>query len=120
MAETLFVLLGRSVTLGEAVLAGSILAFLLLIGILIWRGRRARHGLEAEAAARHAELEGQIGALLSAQSEMTGRMQAMAEMLGSRQADLSKAVSERLEGMSHRLNQSVGEAAKNTHENLKG
>jgi DNA recombination protein RmuC len=40
-------------------------------------------------------------------------------MMGSRQADMSKAVSERLDGMTHRLNQSVGEATKNTHESLK-
>src|SRR5687767_6552117 len=119
MAETLFVLLGRPVTLGEAVLAGSILAFLVLVGALIWRGRGARGRLEAEAAARSAELEAQLGAVLSAQAEMSGRVQAMAEMLGSRQADLSKAVSERLDGLSHRLNQSVGAAAKNTHESLK-
>jgi DNA recombination protein RmuC len=51
---------------------------------------------------------------------MTGRMAAMAEMLGTRQADMSRAVSERLDGMSHRLSQSVGEATKNTHESLKG
>ena len=46
-------------------------------------------------------------------------MQAMAEMLGGRQAEMSQAVSERLDGMTHRLNQSMGEATKNTHDNLK-
>ena len=50
---------------------------------------------------------------------MTGRMQAMAEMLGGRQAEMSRAVSERLDGMAHRMNQSMGEATKNTHDNLK-
>ena len=55
----------------------------------------------------------------SGQAEMAGRMAAMAEMLGSRQAEMSRAVSERLDGLGHRLNQSVGEASRNTHESLK-
>ncbi len=46
-------------------------------------------------------------------------MQAMSELLGNRQAELSKSLSERLDGMTHRLNQSMGEATKSTHENLK-
>ena len=50
---------------------------------------------------------------------MTGRVQAMAEMLGGRQAELSQTVAERLDGLSHRLNQSMGEASKNTHDSLK-
>src|SRR5687767_13266800 len=96
-------------------------ALILLIGIgtLVWRASRAGRRAQAEAAARAAELEGRIGALISAQSAMTGRMQAMAEMLGAGQADMRKAVSERLDGMSHRMNQSMGEATKNTHESLK-
>ena len=40
-------------------------------------------------------------------------------MLGGRQAELNRAVSERLDGMAHRMNQSMGEATKNTHDNLK-
>ena len=59
---------------------------------------------------RAGELEGQIGTLLKAQSEMAGRMQAMSELIGGRQAELSKSLSERLDGMTHRLNQSMGES----------
>jgi DNA recombination protein RmuC len=66
-----------------------------------------------------AELESGIGSLLSAQSEMAGRMQAMTDLIGGRQAELAKSLSERLDGMTHRLNQSMGEATKNTHDNLK-
>jgi len=118
----LFVAGGRAVSLGEAVLwGGAAAALFLLVSLLaIWRASRARRHAEAEAAGRAAELEGQLGALLAAQSAMTGRMQAMAEMLGGRQADLSQTVSERLDGMSHRLNQSVGEATRNTHASLNG
>jgi DNA recombination protein RmuC len=117
--ETLFVLFDRPVTPAEAMLAGGVALFFVVALLLVWRSSRAGRRVQEEAAARAAELESQLGALLAAQSAMTGRMQAMAEMMGSRQADMSKAVSERLDGMTHRLNQSVGEATKNTHESLK-
>jgi DNA recombination protein RmuC len=99
--------------------AAAILAGLLVAILFIWRAARQRRRLEAEAAARAAELEGRLAAMFSAQGEMAGRMATMAEMLGSRQAELNRNVSERLDGLGHRLNQSVGEASKNTHESLK-
>ena len=46
-------------------------------------------------------------------------MQAMAEHLGGRQAELNRTLSERLDGMTHRLNQSMGESTRTTHDNLK-
>ena len=67
---------------------------LLLAACLVgyWRAKAAgRRAAGGGGAARAVELEGRIGALLNAQSEMTGRMQAMAEMLGGRQAELSKS-----------------------------
>ncbi len=95
-------------------------AVVLAVGaIVLWGQRRAGRIVGDEAAARSLEMESRIGALLKAQSEMTGRMQAMSELIGNRQAELTKSLSERLDGMSHRLNQSMGEATKNTHENLK-
>ncbi len=103
------------------VAAGFLVALLLLAACLagLWRAGRAGRLAEQGAAARAQELEARIGVLLQAQSEMTGRMQAMAELLSGRQAEMSKALSERLDGMTHGLNQSMGEATKNTHENLK-
>lgn len=100
-----------------AIVAATFLAIAL---VSLWSLRRARRRAEADAAARAVELEGRVGTLLSAQAEMTGRMAAMAEMLGGRQAELNRSVSERLDGMGHRLSQSMGEATKNTHESLKG
>jgi DNA recombination protein RmuC len=98
------------------------LAVLLLLGaglVVLMRTIKAGRRSEADAAARAAELETQVGSLIAAQSEMTGRVQTMAEMLANRQAELNQTVSERLDGLSHRLNQSMGEATKNTHESLK-
>lgn len=97
--------------------AGIVLA---IIGVTaIARTGRANRAAGEEAARRSAEMEAQIGALLQAQSTMTGRVQAMSELLATRQAELSTSLSERMDGMTQRLSQSMGEATKSTHENLK-
>ncbi len=98
-----------------------LVAALLLAGCLLvlWRAGQAGRQAGAEASARAAELEGRIATLLLAQSETSGRIQAMQEHLGGRQAELNKTLSERLDGMTDRLNQSMGESSKNTHDNLK-
>jgi len=121
MESTIAVIAGRIVTMADAVLAASglALAMLVLAAIVLIRSARARRRAEVTAAMRAAELEGQVGTLLQAQAEMTGRMQTMAEIFGERQAELNKAVSDRLDGMGHRLHQSVGEATKHTQDNLK-
>ncbi len=100
-----------------AIAIGAVLAVALAVALL-HLARASRQGGE-EATARAHELEERIGTLLKAQSEMTGRMQAMSELIGNRQSELTKSLSERLDGMTHRLNQSMGEATKSTHENLK-
>jgi len=121
MESTIAVIAGRIVTMADAVLAASglALAMLVLAAIVLLRSARARRRAEVTAAMRAAELESQVGTLLRAQAEMTGRMQTMAEIFGERQAELNKAVSDRLDGMGHRLHQSVGEATKHTQDNLK-
>jgi DNA recombination protein RmuC len=101
-------------------LAVAALAVVLVATVLIiWGQRRLRSVVGEQAAAQKSELEGQIGTLLRAQSEMTGRVQAMSELIGNRQAELTQSLSQRLDGMTHRLNQSMGDATKTTHENLK-
>jgi DNA recombination protein RmuC len=97
-------------------------AFLVLaiVGVFaIVRAGGASRAAGAEAARRAQEMEAQIGALLQAQSTMTGRVQAMSELLATRQSELSKSLSERMDGMTQRLSESMGEATKSTHENLK-
>ena len=42
----------------------------------------------------------------------------MADVFGSRQSDLNKAIGERLDGMTQRFGQSMSEQTKSTHENL--
>lgn len=109
-----------TINLGEALLsAGGLLALLLvLMAISLLRASRARSVAATEAIERAREADGRMAEILKAQSEMQGRMGAMAEVFGSRQADLNKAIGERLDGMTTRLGHSMSEQTKSTHENL--
>jgi DNA recombination protein RmuC len=101
------------------VIVAVIVVVLAAIAVMLWRFGGSSRRAETEAAARAAELESRIGGVLQAQSEMSGRIQTMADLIGGRQAELNQSLSERLDGMTHRLNQSMGEATKTTHESLK-
>lgn len=108
-------------TLGEVLLGGAALALFLLVvmAVIAWRGARQRAAAEATAAERAHELEAHIADLMRVQSEMTGRMQTMAEVFGTRQSDLAKALTERLDGVGHRLGQSMAKTTQDTHTNLR-
>lgn len=95
-------------------LAGVVLAFifLLLLVISVVRNRRARDGDTEKAKAQFAEL-------VQMQAEMQGRIAAMADVFGSRQAELNQAIGQRLDGMSQRIGASINEQTKSTHDNLR-
>ncbi|ORE98766.1 DNA recombination protein RmuC [Aurantimonas sp. 22II-16-19i] len=95
-----------------------LLAGLLVLLAVLWlraaaRARRAEAELD-RAAADAARLD----AVLKAQAEMSGRMQTMAEIIGSRQADLTRALSERLDGMTNRVGQSILATTRDTKASL--
>ncbi len=121
METLLFTIGDRPVTLGEALVVSGLAAALLLAVaiVVIVRARGAARRMAEEATTHTRALEEQVRSLVSTQAEMSGRMQTMAELFGGRQAELNKAISERLDGMSHKMHQSMGEATRNTHENLK-
>ncbi len=113
--------LGASVvTLGHALAAagGLVLAVVFLLALALWRAGRARAQAAVEAAERAREAEERMAGIARAQAEMQGRMGALAEVFGSRQAELTKAIGERLDGMTSRLGQSLTEQTRSTHENL--
>ncbi len=108
------------ITLGHAVLAGAALLVLLVIfmALALLRGARERAQAAAEAAARAREADARLAEIVRAQSEMQGRMGTIAEVFGTRQAELNRAIGERLDGMTSRLGHSITEQTKSTHENL--
>lgn len=113
--------LGASVvTLGHALAAAGMLALgvVLLLAISLWRAGRARERAAVEAAERAREAEARMAAIAEAQAQMQGRMGALAEVFGSRQAELTRTIGERLDGMTSRLGHSLSEQTRSTHENL--
>ncbi|GHD14909.1 DNA recombination protein RmuC [Tianweitania populi] len=120
LSTPLFRLGASTVSLGMALVAAAL--FVLVLGFLFMLAlRRATHGqasLQAEALERARQNEQRMAVLLQSQSEMQGRMGALAEVFSSRQAELNRAIGERLDGMTHRLGHSLTEQTRATHENL--
>lgn len=119
--DPVLVIAGRPIEVLHLGAAAVFLILLLLVAIalILHRQARQRAAAEAEAALRQQELEERIAGLMQAQAEMSGRMRAMAEGLGDRQSELTRALSERLDSVSHRLGLSLAEQARSTHENLR-
>ena len=113
MSERVFGAGGHLFSLGELLLIGvsALLAVLLIVLLVAWR-RAARRADES------GEVEARMAELVRSQSEMTGRMQTMAEVFGTRQSDLLRGLSERLDGLGHRIGQSMTDTTRSTHENL--
>lgn len=120
MDHILFDAFGIPITLSLALIAGlgflALLMLVLLIVSLRMASARANEALlEAE---RNAEIERHMADMMRVQSEMTGRMQTMSEIFGSRTSDLARLLSERIEASSHRVNQSMAETREKTEESL--
>lgn len=120
MEQVLFSAFGRDFTSTETVLL--FLATLLVLSIAaiitIMRANRRRQDDAIALAQRNAEMERHMADLMRVQSEMTGRMHTMSEIFGSRTSDLARLLTERIEGASHRTNQSVNETRVKTEESL--
>ncbi len=91
-------------------------AVILLFMVLVLRSSRRR---QQDAARQAEEADARLSELIRAQSEMQGRLSAMAESLSTRQSELNQAVSQRLDGMTHRIGTTITEQTKSTHENLR-
>jgi len=113
MNESVFTVSGFVVTRGVLLAAAAAIALIILLIVRAAARRRAeaRRAEAAEARARVAELT-------RAQNEMNGRIEAMGKILGSRQQELLHGLSERLDGLGHRIGQSMSETTRSTHENL--
>ncbi|NKC50809.1 DNA recombination protein RmuC [Ochrobactrum cytisi] len=118
--EPILQLGATSFTLGNILLAGIVVLVLCLAIFLIaaTRSARLRAVAEAQAEDRARDAEYRMAEILKAQAEMQGRMQTMAEVFGSRQSELNQSIRERLDGMTHRIGQTMTEQTRSTHENL--
>jgi len=120
MDTTLFLLDGLKVTPLHLLLAGAGVMALLVLELIVMLARvaRARRDEMEEAEARQRDLDVKMAALARSSAELTGRMQTVAEVFGTRQADLARLVSERLDAVGQRLGQGLESSSKSTTENL--
>ena len=109
-----------TVTLGQTLALAVVLVvlLLLLLGVALWRSAKARAVAAADAAERAREGEARMAGILQAQSEMQGRMGAIADVFGARQAELTQAIGQRLDAMTGRIGQSMTDQTRSTHESL--
>ncbi|MBG6145877.1 DNA recombination protein RmuC [Labrenzia sp. EL_142] len=121
MNEILFEFSGRPVTVLETAIAGGLFLLTLIFWLVLKTMRQIRQRADADSAATEQihELESHLSQLLKSQGEMTGRMQTMAEVFGSRQSDMMRAVNERLDGMGHKLGISMADTTKKTQDGLR-
>ena len=94
----------------------------LIVLLALYRAQMAanqRLALEAAGAAeRQRELDEKLSELNALNASMTGRLQTMAEMLGTRQADLTRLMTERLDAVTQRMGQGLESSAKTTGDHL--
>src|SRR5215218_5192712 len=109
-----------SLTWGQIVLgmASLSLVLLLLVTVLLLRTRRERAVEAMIAAERAREMDDKVAELTRIQSEMTGRMRTIAEVFGSRQSDFVRMISERIDGLQHRVGQGLEASTRHQSENL--
>ncbi|MBX3530589.1 MAG: DNA recombination protein RmuC [Rhizobiaceae bacterium] len=120
LSEPIARLGATTITLGHLLIGAGTLVLLLVILLVVALSRAARARVEAtEEAAEQARIaEARMADITKAQAEMQGRLGTLAEVFSSRQAELNKAIGERLDGMSTRLGHSITEQTKATHDNL--
>jgi DNA recombination protein RmuC len=127
MDKVLFSLGEFPVTLEIALYAaaGVFAALLLALVVMSVRANKQRT-VEAEARAtaamvaesRAREAERHLAEVMQRQSEMSGRMQTMAEIFTTRQADFARLVSERLDTQSQRVGQAIESTSQKSEESL--
>ncbi|SCB39504.1 DNA recombination protein RmuC [Rhizobium multihospitium] len=106
-----FIIFGQAISTVQ-VLTGLVILLMIAVIVLFVRGRVQAEDDELDA-------EHTMAALLRSQAEMQGRLATMAEVFGSRQAELNQAIGQRLDGMSQRVTATIGEQTRSTHENLR-
>jgi DNA recombination protein RmuC len=121
MNQVLFLVGDWPVHLSDALIgfAALTLVLLLTITIVVARSGKRETTFALAQAARADELEERLNDMLRAQAEASGRVDAMAQALAGRQADMARAVNERLDSVTHRVGQSMEQSTRNTMDSLR-
>ena len=120
MDRVLFVVAGTPVTGLHCLYAAAGVTVLLLVLLLLslLRAGRARTREALAEIERRRDLDEKIAGIARAGAELTGRVQTVADVLGSRQSDLARLVGERLDAVGQRVGQGIEQAARQQGENL--
>lgn len=104
----------------QLAVAAAVLALCLLLAICVavLRGGRARAGDAAALAERQREMDDKMAELARLNSELSGRVRAASEIVSSRQSDLARLLSERLDAVGHRVGQGLEHSARSTADHL--
>src|SRR6202163_1420379 len=121
MNEILFVIGDLPVRTGSALIGFGALALVLLLSIAVVLARSSRRGAELAMAQaiRADELEDRLSEMARAQSEATGRVDATGQGAPRRAGEMARAVSERLDSVTHRVGQSMEQTTRNTMDSLR-
>src|SRR4051794_39688902 len=121
MNEILFIVGDMPVTTGVALSGFGALALILLLAIAVVIARSGSRGAELAMAqaVRADELEQRLSEMMRAQSEATVRVDAMGQTLVGRQAEMTRAVNERLDSVTHRVGQSMEQTTRSTMDSLR-
>jgi DNA recombination protein RmuC len=121
MTQILFVVGTWPVHPSDALIGFAALTLLLLLTITVAVARSGKRetAIALTQAARADELEQRLDEMLRVQSEANGRVDAMAQALSGRQAEMARAVNERLDSVTHRVGQSMEQSTRNTMDSLR-
>jgi DNA recombination protein RmuC len=121
MNDILFILGDVPVRTGAVLIGFGALALLLLLVIAIVIARSGRRGTDMAVAqaGRADQLEERLIDMMRTQAEMTGRVDAMGKALAGRQAEMARAVSDRLDSVTHRVGQSMEQTTRSTMDSLR-
>ncbi|HXI06093.1 MAG: DNA recombination protein RmuC [Bradyrhizobium sp.] len=121
MNEILFLIGDWPVRVADGLIGISAIALTLLLALVVIVAKSSRRGAELAMAQaiRADELEERLSDIVRAQSEQTGRTDAMAQALAGRQAEMARAVNERLDSVTHRVGQSMEATTRNTMDSLR-
>src|SRR5207248_9661921 len=121
MSQILFVIGDWPVRINDALTGSCVLVrgLLIVIAIVIARSGRRDAELAMAQAIRADEFEQRLSEMLRAQSEATGRVDAMGQALAGRQAEMARAVNERLDSVTHRVGQSMEQDRKSVVDSLR-
>ena len=112
MNEIVIVIGQHGFSVFELLIGAIALVGVLLVWLIVAFGRqsnaRAQELLDAQEQAR--AQRAQVEELSKLQAEMTGRMQTMAEIFSTRQTEMAQALTNRMDGMGHRLSQTVNKS----------